>query len=121
MKHVLSENTRQLQIQNDHFRVTVLTGCTTGGKAFTTRAFSLQPKALRIEVMDSVCNFSNWTTEPAELDYEEHDYGSLACQGNNYFFKIDYYSDETCHWASDDPTNPTKTFRILTIGLQADY
>ena len=40
--------------------------------------------------------------------------------GERYFFKIDYYAPNMSE-GSDDPADPSKTRRVLTIGLASDY
>jgi hypothetical protein len=52
---------------------------------------------------------------------KEHDFGSFDCEGQRIFWKIDYYDRASfgtgCDMGSDDPTDPAKTLRILTIML----
>ena len=50
----------------------------------------------------------------------EHDMAFFDEAGERFFFKIDYYSRDMRH-GSDDPADPHRTTRVLTIGLAADY
>ena len=52
--------------------------------------------------------------------YGEHDFGSFDYKGNKIFWKIDYY-DEKMYGGSENPADPTKTTRILTIMLAEDW
>jgi Protein of unknown function (DUF3768) len=52
--------------------------------------------------------------------YQEHDFGSFALVSETFFRKIDYY-DETCTYGSEDPCDPDKTTRVLTLMLAQDY
>ena len=46
----------------------------------------------------------------------ELDFGSFTQQGRKLFWKIDTY-DAACEFGSEDPADPTKTTRVLTIML----
>jgi hypothetical protein len=50
--------------------------------------------------------------------YGEHDFGAFDLDGTRYFWKIDYYDHDLEH-GSDDPSDPEKTRRVLTI-MRAD-
>ncbi|MGO9172223.1 MAG: DUF3768 domain-containing protein [Rhodomicrobium sp.] len=50
----------------------------------------------------------------------EHDFGSFEQNGQRVFWKIDYY-DPTCRYGSEDPSNPARTCRVLTIMLADEY
>ncbi len=50
----------------------------------------------------------------------EHDFCSLMIDGQRYFAKIDYY-DREGQGASEDPSDPEKTTRVLTIMRADEY
>ena len=50
----------------------------------------------------------------------EHDFGAFDLAGHKFFFKIDYY-DSTLEFGSEDPADPAKTTRVLTIMLASEY
>ena len=52
--------------------------------------------------------------------YGERDFGALDHKGNKIFWKIDYY-DPSLKWGSDDPSDLSKTVRVLTIMLASEY
>jgi hypothetical protein len=52
--------------------------------------------------------------------YGEHDFGSFELDGENLFWKIDYY-DRLLEWGSPDPADPDVTRRVLTILLADEY
>ena len=52
--------------------------------------------------------------------HHEHDFGEVVLEGEKYFWKIDYY-DPTMTQGSEDPTDPAKTRRVLTIMLADEY
>ena len=50
----------------------------------------------------------------------EHDFGKVEIEGQNYFWKIDYYN-LTFDGGSEDPTSPAVTTRVLTIMRTDEY
>ncbi|WP_152432995.1 DUF3768 domain-containing protein [Erythrobacter sp. THAF29] len=70
------------------------------------------------EIREKVKAFDAFT--PANDPYGEHDFGSLVHNGNEIFWKIDYY-DKSETDASPDPTDPSVTNRIITIMLAREY
>ena len=52
--------------------------------------------------------------------YSEHDFGAFDHEGNKLFWKIDYYSP-SLDGGSEDPADPSKTMRVLTLMLAEEY
>jgi hypothetical protein len=50
----------------------------------------------------------------------EHDFGSFEHARERIFWKLDYY-DPTLSHGSEDPADPSKTVRVLTIMLAEEY
>jgi hypothetical protein len=50
----------------------------------------------------------------------EHDFGAFDHAGHRIFWKIDYY-DQAIEFGSEDPADPDKTMRALTIMLAEEY
>lgn len=98
---------------NDAFRRTLC-----GGKAFFSVGLSALGVAFAHEALAKVRAFSifNAHNDP----YGEHDFGSLTLHGEKLFWKIDYY-DLECRYGSEDPTDPMRTCRVLTIMLAEEY
>lgn len=53
----------------------------------------------------------------------EHDFGAFGIEGipEKIFWKIDYYADACGTFGSEDPADPARCFRVLTIMLASDY
>lgn len=52
--------------------------------------------------------------------HNEHDCGSFDVAGVKCFWKLDYY-DKTMEAGSEDPADPDKTCRVLTIMRADEY
>jgi Protein of unknown function (DUF3768) len=98
---------------NDEFRSTF-----EDGRILMTPAVNALPVEVRAAAIVAVQAFTVFTKH--NDPFEEHDYGSFDLAGETFFWKIDYY-DETCTYGSEDPCEPEKTTRVLTLMLAADY
>jgi hypothetical protein len=65
-----------------------------------------------------VAEFKSFTED--NDPHGEHDFGSFDIVGRKFFWKIDYY-DRQCQYGSEDPADPEKTTRVLTVTLAEDY
>ncbi len=52
--------------------------------------------------------------------HKEHDFGAFDFCGEKIYWKIDYYDSELQH-GSNDPSDPEKTYRLLTVFLANEY
>ena len=98
---------------NDTFRSTFA-----GGRVMMTAGVDALPGLTKAKLLAAVRSFSVFT--PDNDPYGEHDFGSLTVDDVGVFFKIDYY-DPTLTAGSEDPADPTKTTRVLTIMLKEEY
>ena len=104
------ERIRQL---NDALRTTF-----SGGRVLMTVAVNSLPYNLKALALHRTRNFSDFSSD--NDPHSEHDFGSFELAGETFFWKIDYY-DERCEFGSEDPSDPTKTTRVLTLMLASDY
>src|SRR3954465_9997483 len=98
---------------NDAFRETGQ-----GGTVHLTSGVWERGTAFVAEAVRLVQSFKDFT--PENDPDGEHDFGSVAVAGQRIFWKIDYY-DAAMEWGSEDPANPDKTTRVLTIMLAQEY
>ncbi len=103
----LSKRTTRIRKLNDSFRRTF-----SGGKVMLGRSVVKLDSVSRANLYDVVHYFDAFTPN---IDHDsEHDFGDLEFAGQRFCFKIDYY-DSSFEFFSDDPANPHKTTRVLTI------
>ena len=98
---------------NDRFRQT-FTGC----KVMITSGVNELPEAIRARIFAAVQSSDKF--EPGNDPYGEHDFGKVVIDGQNFFWKIDYY-DHTLNFGSENPADPAVTTRVLTIMLASEY
>src|SRR5258708_5265120 len=101
-----AETIREL---NDRFRSTM-----TGGRVMLTAGVDTLPSDMKAMVIRRVATFSAFT--PENDPHGEHDFGSFSLAGRKFFWKIDAY-DADMRYGSEDPADPSKTTRVLTIML----
>ena len=98
---------------NDAFRTTFA-----GGRVMLTAGVDALPLEVKMPVIGKVMTFSEFTSD--NDPHGEHDFGSFELAERKFFFKIDYY-DPRLEFGSDDPADPAKTTRVLTIMLAEEY
>lgn len=104
---------RRVQVLNDFFRRTLL-----GGKVLITAGVAALPLDVKARALIQVQSFADFTAD--NDPHDEHDFGSFEVGGEKFFWKIDYY-DPRCEFGSEDPADPEKTTRVLTIMLAEEY
>lgn len=53
--------------------------------------------------------------------YGEHDFGAVHVNDEVFYFKIDYFARDDFLHGSEDPSDPKKTTRVLTIMHSSEY
>ena len=106
-------STERIRELNDAFRRTFA-----GGKLMMTSGVDELPDCVKAEALRQVATFSNFT--PDNDPHGEHDFGSFTLVGRKFFWKIDYFDSEMSQ-GSEDPADPEKTTRVLTVMLANEY
>ena len=109
------DNTAKIRELNDAFR---RDWPANGRIATLPRMSGLGVALLAIMIACEVQRFDAFTED--NDPHGEHDFGSIEHKGERIFWKIDYY-DRACEFGSEDPADPTKTTRVLTIMLAEEY
>lgn len=104
----------KIRALNDAFRSTFQ-----GGRVVMTRSIANLDPDSQARIIARVRSFDAF--DAGNDPYQEHDFGSFEEAGQTIFWKIDYYSDDTLSFGSEDPSDPAKCVRVLTIMFADDY
>jgi hypothetical protein len=98
---------------NDAFRRSFV-----GGRVLMTEGLAALPVKSKAEVLAKVRAFDDFDRE--NDPHGEHDFVNFEHEGQRYFAKIDYYAPDM-QGGSEDPSEPSKTTRVLTIMRADEY
>ncbi len=90
----------------------------TGGKIMMTAGVQALGQAAVSEIIAKIRAYDAFTKD--NDPWGEHDCALLTVDGNKIMFKVDYY-DQSLQYASPDPSDATKTCRVMTILLAEEY
>ena len=108
-----SPNWKKIAELNDNLRKTF-----SGGYVMTSNGIvALGPKR-KWEIIKKVKEFNDFDFKNNPSG--ERDFGAFADGNEQIFWKIDYY-DKNLEFASEDPSNPEITNRVLTIYLASEH
>lgn len=108
-------NASKIAELNDHFR----NRAGAGGLVILTPAVQALTHDQRAVLTHRLLSFNDFTED--NDPYGEHDFGCVRYRHSDWFWKIDYYADASCEWGSEDPSDPAKCFRVLTIMHASEY
>ena len=108
----LSKSDR-IRMLNDSFRSTFV-----GGVVLVTQGVDMLSPDVKAEVLRRVRSFSQFNSENDPRN--EHDFGNFEIAAQTFFFKVDYYARDM-EGGSEDPAEPAKTTRVLTIMRADEY
>lgn len=100
---------------NDHFR----NRAGAGGLVVITPAVQALKHEQRSILHSRVICFNHFTEDNDPNG--EHDFGCIRYLNTDWFWKIDYYADASCEWGSEDPSDPAKCYRVLTVMHASEY
>jgi hypothetical protein len=89
-----------------------------GGKVVMTSGVAALAEGELAQVLERVRTFDEFTNDNDPRG--EHDFGKFQVGGVTYFFKVDYYAPDM-ERGSEDPADPNKTTRVLTIMRADEY
>ncbi len=108
-----AKNVSAIRLLNDNFRSAFV-----GGLIVMTHSVSELPNDTRARLLMAVRSFVQFTND--NDPHGEHDFGSIDIEGETYFWKIDTYNRDM-DGGSEDPADPEKTTRTLTVMRADEY
>lgn len=90
----------------------------TGGKVMLSAGVQALPDMVKAAALQFMAQYHNFT--PQNDPHGEHDFGAFELCNRRFFWKVDYY-DKTLEFGSEDPADPEKTTRVLTLILAEEY
>ena len=109
----IEERVNSVALLNDAFRRSF-----SRGKVVMTASVNALPDCVKANALLKVAVFDHFTKD--DDPHGEHDFGAFELVGRKFFWKIDYY-DKECRQGSENPADPEKTTRVLTLMLAEDY
>lgn len=110
----VNDSRKRIAELNDQFRMTGV-----GGKIVLTQGVANLGEDMVIKIILALRGYADWGQE--NDPWGEHDFGVIKlAEARKVYFKIDYY-DARMEYGSDDPSDPEKTTRVLTLMLPEEY
>jgi hypothetical protein len=107
------ETLNRIRVLNDNFRTTFI-----GGQVVMSSGVAELCLDVKARAFIHVQTFAEFNAD--NDPHGEHDFGSFEVSGEKFFWKIDYYDSDMVS-GSDDPADPERTRRVLTIMLATEY
>ena len=103
---------------NDAFRKYPWNDARALGRTVVTAGVNANGTEFVLRALNAVAGFDAFT--PDNDPHGEHDFGIFTLDGERIMWKLDYY-DVNCRYGSEDPSDPSKTTRVLTVMLAEEY
>ena len=107
------KTSNRIRVLNDNFRSTFL-----GGQVVMSAGVAALTLDVKSRAFIHVQTFTDFNE--GNDPYGEHDFGWFELAGEKFYWKIDYYDKEMTS-GSEDPSDPEKTTRVLTIMFPEEY
>jgi hypothetical protein len=113
IKGLVLKTADRIRVLNDNFRSTFV-----GGQVVISAGVAALELSVKTHAFIGVQTFSDFNE--GNDPYGEHDFGCFEVAGEKFYWKIDYY-DRDMVSGSEDPSDPEKTTRVLTIMFPEEY
>jgi len=89
-----------------------------GGKVMLSHGVAELPDMVKAAALQFMAQYHNFTKD--NDPHGEHDFGAFELCNRRFFWKIDTY-DKSLEYGSEDPADPEKTTRVLTLLLGEEW
>ena len=110
----MSDRTERIAQLNDEFRKAI----GEGGLVYMTPDIQALPPMDQFQIFNLVKTFNDFSER--NNPYGERNFGSFDYKDERILWKIDYY-DTDMECGSEDPADPDKTIRVLTVMMAHEY
>ena len=100
---------------NDKFRKSLVTG----GRTYMTAGVNAKGPEFVAKALIKVIAFDDFNAD--NDPHREHDFGSFELEGEKLFLEDRLLRSGGTEFGSEDPTDPKKTLRVLTVMLAEEY
>jgi hypothetical protein len=107
------DKTTRIRELNDAFRKSFV-----GGRVIITEGVDAMSQDDKMVLLTKVRTFDDFSLDNDPR--HEHDFVNVEHDGTRYFGKIDYYAPGLVG-GSEDPSDPVRTVRVLTIMRADEY
>lgn len=120
----MEDKTVAIREQNDRFRKAIPLPVGVPGQVMMTSGIQglcneeMEPNKHLPALFEAVRNFDDFSED--NDPYHDHSFGAFEFRGERVFWKVDYY-DADLKFGSEDPSDLSKTCRVLTIMLACEY
>lgn len=114
MKTATTTQAARIAELNDFARQAMGVAC----RAVMTDGIAALDGTTQSRIRERVETFDDFT--PDNDPHGERDFGAIEVDGVRVYWKIDYY-DRSLRYHAEDPGDPSKSIRVLTIMLASEY
>ena len=89
------------------------------GKAYVTDGVAAHGPEFVHRALAATAAFKAFTAD--NDPYGEHDFGTIELDGETLFWKVEYFDKTDSNLGAENPSDPVRTTRVLTIMLADEY
>lgn len=91
------------------------------GQVFLSAGIAARGEPFKAKVLAVIAAMTPKDFKPGNDPYRERDFNSFSVGERLCLFKIDYFAKSNLRVHSDDPADPAKTERVMTVLFADEY